>query len=160
MKDKIYHRRHRGRQHLLRAKIQGPSESLSSNARLWIALCTWRFALCICVLCVLCGKNSFAQSPPHQPPPAEKRIQYHIDLSLDYANRKYTGSERVRWVNRGERATGTLIFHLYSNARIPGYVAPKQPDEPRLEIVEVKSTEGEALPFTLEEDNTVLRVSL
>jgi len=119
------------------------------------------FPLALIFLCAVCGQTTFAQNQPRQPPPPEKRIQYHIDVSLDYANRKYIGSERVRWVNRGDRATGTLIFHLYSNARIPAYVAPKQPDEPRLEIVEVKSAEsGAALPFTLEDDNTILRVNL
>ena len=123
------------------------------------ALCPLLFA--VLFLFVLCGKNSFAQSPPHQPPPPEKRIKYRIDVSLDFNNRKYTGSERVRWVNRGERSTGTLIFHLYSNARIPGYVAPKHADEPQLEIVEVKSADTEApLSFTLEDGNTILRVNL
>ena len=123
-----------------------------------------RFALALlfaAFLCVLCGKTSFAQNQPKQPPPPEKRIQYKIDLSLDFENRKYTGTERVRWVNRGDRSTGTLIFHLYSNARIQGYVAPKQPDEPRLEIVEVKHADTDApLQFNLEDDGTVLRVNL
>lgn len=152
MRGKFNHRGHRGQ---LRAKCQGPR---ARHCALRFALSTLLFAA---FLCVLCGENSFAQTQPHQPPPAEKRIQYHIDLSLDYANRKYTGSERVRWVNRGERATGTLIFHLYSNARIPGYVAPSHPDEPRVEIVEVKSAESATtLPFTLEDDNTILRVNL
>lgn len=150
---------HREQERKLRAKRKGQSavDELTRFARRF-ALCSLPFA--VLFLCVLC-ENSFAQTPPHQPPPPEKRIQYHIDLSLDYANRKYTGSERVRWVNRGERATGTLIFHLYSNARIPGYVAPGQPDEPRLEILEVKSAESATtLPFTLEDDNTILRVNL
>ncbi len=130
------------------------------------ALCHLHFALtplpfALAVLCALCGKASFAQNQPHQPPAPEKRIQYKIDLSLDFANRKYTGKERVRWVNRGDRSTGSLVFHLYSNARIQGSVPPKQTDEPRLEIVEVKSADGEApLPFTLEDDNTTLKVNL
>ena len=128
------------------------------------ALAAYLFALgplLLAFLCVLCGKNSFAQNQPQQPPAPEQRIRYGIDLSLDFATRKYTGSERVRWVNRGDRSTGTLIFHLYSNARIQGYVAPKQPDEPRLEIVEVKNANaGATIPFTLEDDNTILRVNL
>src|ERR1051326_4428147 len=151
---------HRGQEGKLRArrKVQGAMDELTYFA-LRFPLCSLPFA--VLFLCVLCGKNSLAQTQPHQPPPPEKRIQYRIDLSLDYANRKYTGSERVRWVNRGERATGTLIFHLYSNARTSGYVAPKQADEPRLEIVEVKSGDTEApLPFTFEDDNTILRVNL
>jgi Peptidase family M1 domain len=124
------------------------------------ALCSLPFALCP-LLFALCTA-SFAQNQPHQPPPPEKRIQYRIDLSLDFASRKYMGSERVRWVNRGDRSVGTLIFHLYSNARVSGYVASKdKADEPRLEIAEVKSADSEAaLPFTLEDDNTILRVSL
>jgi peptidase M1-like protein len=112
-------------------------------------------------LCVLCGENSLAQNQPHQPPAPEKRIRYRIDLALDFATRKYTGRERVRWVNHGDRSTGNLIFHLYSNARVQGYVPPKQVDEPRLEIVEVRSADSETtLPFTLEDDNTILRVNL
>src|SRR5690242_939886 len=160
MIGKFNHRGHRGK---LSAKGKGPgATSLRRFANRFplTPLLFSRFPLALIFLCALCGKSTFAQNQPHQPPPVEKRIQYHIDLSLDYANRKYTGSERVRWVNRGDRATGTLIFHLYSNARIPGYVAPKQPDEPRIEIVEVKSAENEMLPFTLEDDNTILRVNL
>jgi hypothetical protein len=112
-------------------------------------------------LCALCGKNAFAQNQTHQPPAPENRIRYQIDLSLDFATRKYTGRERVRWVNHGDRSTGNLIFHLYSNPRVQGYVAPKQADEPRLEILEVKSADNDtSLPFTLEDDNTILRVNL
>ena len=155
MKDRVNHRGHRGRPRV-KGKVQSArNESVQAARRFALTSLLW-----VAFLCVVCG-NSLAQTQPHQPPPPEKRIQYRIDLSLDYANRKYTGSERVRWVNRGERATGTLIFHLYSNARTSGYVAPKQADEPRLEIVEVKSGDTEApLPFTFEDDNTILRVNL
>ena len=156
MKDRVNHRGHRGKPRA-KGKVQSARNELLQVVHRF-ALTSLLFAA---FLCVLCGENSLAQTQPHQPPPPDKRIQYRIDLSLDYANRKYTGSERVRWVNRGDRSTGTLIFHLYSNARVPGYVAPKQADEPRLEIVEVKSAESEAsLPFTLEDDNTILRVNL
>src|SRR5262245_6316463 len=137
-----------------RAKGQGPSESFFGiKSLLRLGLCTLRFALCAPLLCVFCGQHSFAQNQPHQPPAPEKRIRYRIDVALDFATRKYTGRERVRWVNRGERSTGNLIFHLYSNARVPGYVPPKQADEPRLEIVEVRMADSETtLPFTLEDD--------
>src|ERR1051326_5353322 len=105
MKDRVNHRGHRGRPRG-KGKVQSARNESGQAAR--------RFALTsllwVAFLCVVCG-NSLAQTQPHQPPPPEKRIQYRIDLSLDYANRKYTGSERVRWRNRGERATGTLIFH-------------------------------------------------
>ncbi|HXT64889.1 MAG TPA: M1 family aminopeptidase [Pyrinomonadaceae bacterium] len=124
-----------------------------------------RFALCALLLAgvVLCGKSALAQ--PRPPSPPEQRIHYKIDLSLDFENRKYAGSEQVRWVNRENRAVGTLIFHLYSNARIPGYVAPKQTsDEPRLEILEVKSADNPdlsgPLQFVLDDHDETLRVSL
>jgi hypothetical protein len=173
MVDRFNSRGHGARQKLLRAKSKEPSagnEPLRFAHRFALTLFPFSpftrlpfapLAFALALLCVLCGKTSFAQNQPHPPPPPEKRIQYKIDLSLDFENRKYTGSEHVRWVNRGDRSTGMLIFHLYSNARNPGYVAPQQPNEPRLEIVEVKGADGEAtLPFTLEDDNTILRVNL
>src|SRR6476619_3941481 len=120
-------------------KVQSARNELLQVAHRF-ALTPLPFALVL--LCILCGET-FAQNQPKQPPPPEKRIQYKIDLSLDFENRKYSGSERVRWVNRGERSTGTLIFHLYSNARIQGYTAPAKPDEPRLEIVEVKHADSD-----------------
>jgi peptidase M1-like protein len=163
MRDRFNHRGHRGepgangevqrasRQETLVRGVFG-----NRNRRALIAL-----SFTALFLCVLCGKTASAQNQPHQPPAPEQRIRYRIDLALDFATRKYTGRERVRWVNRGDRSTGNLIFHLYSNARVQGYVPPKQADEPRLEIVEVRSADGETtLPFTLEDDNTILRVNL
>src|SRR6266850_3446839 len=118
------------------------------------------FALCPPCLCVLCGKSLFvfilaalltstiaAQTQTRQPLPPEKRIRYQIHLALDFENRAYSGSERVRWTNRGEHPTSTLYFHLYPNVRVPGYAPPteKTPtgqaisDEPSLEIVEVRN---------------------
>jgi len=131
------------------------------------ALCTLRFALASLLfaafLCVLCGKTALAQ--PRQPLPPEQRVRYKINLSLDFENRKYTGDERIHWVNHENHGIGTLIFHLYSNARIPNYVAPKQtPDEPRLEILEVKSGDNPdvsgPLQFALEDHDETLRVNL
>ncbi|MGZ5483430.1 MAG: M1 family aminopeptidase, partial [Pyrinomonadaceae bacterium] len=76
--------------------------------------------------------------------------------------------ERVRFVNRGTRATSTLYFHLYSNLRVPGYLPPKKTesgevvsDEPRLEVLEVRTASTNApVPFTLEDQDTTLRVNL
>jgi hypothetical protein len=157
MKDKINHRGHRAELRAKRKVQSGRSELFRFIHR--FALTPLPFA--VLFLCVLCGKSAAGQNQPHQPPPPEKRIRYGIAVSLDFASRKYSGTERVRWVNRGDRSIGSLIFHLYSNARVQGYVAPKQADEPRLEIVEVKSADkGTPLPFTLEDDNTILRVNL
>src|SRR5712691_7375569 len=134
--------------------------------------------------CVLCGRYSFvlflaalltsstaAQTQTRQPISTEKHSRYQIRLALDFDNRTYTGTERVRFVNRGEHPTSTLYFHLYPNVRVPGYVAPAAPvkaepgqltsDEPRLEITGVRSaTDGTVLMYDLDDLETTLRVSL
>lgn len=129
-----------------------------------------RFALlalpfAIAFLCALCGENLFAQGRQISP---DQHIRYEIKLSLDFAKRTYTGTEHVRWVNRGKHATTTLFFHLYSNLRIPGYVPPKRSgaddessDEPRLEIIEITTADANApIAFSLEDQETILRVNL
>src|SRR5687768_3290521 len=49
------------------------------------------------------AETSHAQTPP-QPQPAAERNRYDIQLTLDFDKRSYTGTERVRFVNRGTRA--------------------------------------------------------
>ena len=122
------------------------------------------------VLCLLIGSAilfsiSVAHPQTHQPLPLEKRIRYQIHLALDFENRTYTGTERVRWVNRGDHTTSTLFFHLYPNVRMPGYTPPAdktQPsDEPRLEISEVRAVSNDApLQFALDDQETTLRITL
>lgn len=122
------------------------------------------------VLCLLIGSAIFlstsaAHPQTHQPLPLEKRIRYQIHLVLDFENRTYSGTERVRWVNRGDHATSTLFFHLYPNVRMPGYTPPTdktQPsDEPRLEISEVRTVSHDVpLQFALDDQETTLRISL
>jgi hypothetical protein len=106
-----------------------------------------------------------AQHQTRQPLPLDKRIRYRIHLAIDFENRSYTGTERVRWVNRGDHPTSTLYFHLYPNVRMPGYAAPTgktQPaDEPRLEISSVRLVTTDApLQFDLDDQETTLRISL
>lgn len=159
MKDKFHHRGYRGNKRAVR-----------------------RLSLCSPCLCVLCGKSLFgvilaalltstiaAQTQTRQPLPPERRIRYQIHLALDFENRTYTGTERVRWINRGEHPTSTLFFHLYPNVRVPGYAPPteKSPsgqtisDEPSLEIVEVRNAGDNApLVFALDDQETTLRVHL
>jgi hypothetical protein len=111
--------------------------------------------------------GSSAQEQTRRPVP-ENRLNYQIRLSLDFENRSYSGTERVRWVNRGTRTTSTLFFHLYSNIRVPGELPAKQlvagretSDEPELEILGVRAAESDvALPFSLEDQGTTLRVNL
>lgn len=140
-----------------------------------------RCGLCFRFLCVLCGNCSFllivaailastiaAQTQTRQPLAPEKRLRYQIHLSLDFESRTYTGTERVRWINRGEHPTSALFFHLYPNVRVPGYVAPEKnstgsasSDEPRLEIAEVRNASDNApLVFALDDQETTLRVHL
>lgn len=119
--------------------------------------------LAVAFLCVLCGKSLFAQTQPsHQP------NRYDIKLALDFDNRTYAGSEHVRWTNHGKHPASSIFFYLYSNLRVPAYVAPPRvangeqvSDEPRLEIVEVRSAKDEAaLDYSLTDQETILRVDL
>lgn len=126
-----------------------------------MALSTLRLAFVL--LWVLSGEDSFAQTQP-----AAERTRYDIQLSLDFDKRTYTGTERLRWINQSNRATSTLFFHLYSNLRVPGYQPPPKKadsgeevvDEPRLQILEVKTANDAPVPFTLEDQETTLRVNL
>ena len=97
---------------------------------------------------------------------ATARTLYRINLELDFEARAYAGRERVRWVNRDDKATSVLYFHLYPNLRAederPG--APPAPDsaapeEPRLEVTRV-SAGTNTLAFTPEDDGATLRVQL
>lgn len=89
----------------------------------------------------------------------EPRDLYEINFKLDFDERTFTGTERVRWVNRDERPTNILYFHLYANLRAP---APAQAiDEPRLEVSEVRDAETNApLAFALDDQATTLRINL
>src|SRR5216684_4115868 len=90
------------------------------------------------LLCVLCCRYSLllflaallisstaAQIQTRQPISTEKHSRYQIKLALDFDNRTYAGTERLRFVNRGEHPTSTLYFHLYPNVRVPGYAPPR-----------------------------------
>mgnify|MGYP001369081599 CR=1 FL=1 len=136
---------------------------------------------CLRSLRLFCGKCSFvlflaalltsstaAQNQMRQLLPPEKRARYQIKLAADFDNRTYAGTERVRFVNRGEHPTSTLYFHLYPNMRVPDYAAPAKAepgqltsDEPRLEITDVRSAgDGSVLIYDLDDLETTLRVSL
>ncbi|HEV7472753.1 MAG TPA: hypothetical protein VGN90_01820, partial [Pyrinomonadaceae bacterium] len=100
------------------------------------------------------------------------RPHYQIELELDVEHGSYSGSEQVRWTNRGDRGTSVIFFHLYSNLRsdqstpaaasAPPAVseALPAPDEPRIDIAEVKSATGEPLFFNLDDQDMTLRVNL
>jgi Peptidase family M1 domain len=107
-----------------------------------------------------------AGAPKESKPEAAARTLYRVSLELDFEARSYAGRERVRWVNRDDRATSVIYFHLYPNLRAederPGATpAPDSaaPEEPRLEVTRVGAG-SQALAFTHEDDGATLRVQL
>lgn len=134
-----------------------------------------RLGICISVLISLTCYSLAAPEPAEQQRNVARtleRSRYDINLNLEFDERTYSGRERVRWVNRGERTTGVLYFHLYSNLRFDGQSASPSnststsaqapgEDEPRIEIAEVRSAKTDApLTFALEDQGTTLRVHL
>ena len=98
----------------------------------------------------------------------------HLNLKLDFDARTYTGIERVRWINRDNRPTSVLYFHLYANLRadngstgggtsvVSALAADAvAPDEPRLEVTEVRAARAaQPLNFSLDDQAVLLRVQL
>ena len=111
---------------------------------------------------VLCVLTLHAQTPPQ---PAERHF-YKIDLKIDFDRLTYTGIERVRWVNRGEKPTSIIFFHLYPNLRagdqqLPANAAAPDSDEPRIDILEVRAGAGDALLLSsIDDQGTTLRINL
>lgn len=97
-----------------------------------------------------------------------ERNRYEIKLTLDFDALSYTGSERVRWVNRSDQSSSVLYFHLYSNLRVDvpsaAFNSSSQsadPQEPRIQITEVRSvTNNTPLVFSIDDQGTTLRVNL
>jgi peptidase M1-like protein len=101
-----------------------------------------------------------------------QRSRYQIHLKLDLDSRSYSGSERVTWLNGGDRPNAVIYFHLYSNVRPDGQsslaaitsrpnVAGADQDEPRVEILGVRSPSSDArLIYSLEDQGSTLRVNL
>jgi aminopeptidase N len=107
------------------------------------------------------AKPTASQNPTSQ----AARTRYLINLQLDFDGRTYTGTERVRWVNRDDHPASVLYFHLYANMRAPlqrnASATASVLDEPRLEISGVRAVANSApQPFSLDEQGTVLRVNL
>jgi hypothetical protein len=104
-----------------------------------------------------CAGTTAAQTPAARP---GERPTYQIELNIDFDALSYSGSERVRWINRGDHASSTLYFHLYSNLRVEGQSASGA-DEPRLEVTKVRLPATDTpLPFALEDQGTTLRINL
>jgi Peptidase family M1 domain len=119
------------------------------------------------------GLPILARTGGHGAPPlqiqaaqkADKRPAYWIDFKIDFDNLSYSGSEQVRWINRGEKPTSIIYFHLYPNLRANDTGLASNPvseaDEPRMEILEVRTVTGDVpLFFSLDDQGTTLRVNL
>jgi hypothetical protein len=131
-----------------------------------------------CVVVAASAQPRVAQPTAAQKNDAAQKesARYRIDLKLDFDARTFTGTERVRWVNRGDRAASVLYFHLYANVRGGASETPRPTtttadaadeqaataaDEPRVEIAAARAAaSGSPLQFALDEHATLLRVSL
>jgi hypothetical protein len=119
------------------------------------------------MLCVLISVflASYQELNAQTSPQADRHF-YKIDLKIDFDKLTYTGVERVRWVNRGEKPSSIIFFHLYSNLR--GGDQPSSPngpaadsDEPRIDILEVRSGANNTPLFSaLDDQGTTLRINL
>jgi len=118
--------------------------------------------LLLCVFVFLCcsAQGLNAQTTPD-------RHSYKIDLKIDFERLSYTGTERVRWLNRGEKPTSIIYFHLYPNLRSgeppvsTNSATPESADEPRLDIVEVRAGSDDSLLYSsIDDQGTTLRINL
>jgi hypothetical protein len=95
-----------------------------------------------------------------------ERHRYNIDLKLDFEALSFTGTERVRWINHGEKPAPVIYFHLYPNLRVgdqqsPANTATTEADEPRVDVLEVRSAPDDlTLLSSLDDQGTTLRVNL
>src|SRR4051794_5804767 len=104
------------------------------NAAALCAFAPLREKFCLILLCVVvCFSALNAQTPQQQ----AERHSYKIDLKIDFDRLTYTGVERVRWINRGEKPTSIIYFHLYPNLRTGDQQSLPDTDEPRIDILEV-----------------------
>lgn len=119
------------------------------------------FALPFVMLLSASFAQTFAQQPANTPPTTKAlpRDLYDIKFMIDVDEKRFTGTERVRWTNRDDRPTSILYFHLYANLRTQDAVP--EIDEPRLEVSEVRAADtGSPLPFVVDDQATTLRIPL
>ncbi len=140
-------------------------KSPQSTRKLRVSWCTFVgriLAIVVAGLTIV----ALTQAQPRQVRAIE-RNRYEINFAINFDARTYTGSERVRWVNRSDQSSSFLYFHLYSNLRLetPGSAvgssaASLDAEEPRIQITEVRSATNTPLVFATDDQGTTLRVSL
>src|ERR1043165_775134 len=132
------------------------------NAAALCAFASLREKFCLILLCVLVCFSALNAQTPQQP----ERHSYKIDLKIDFDHLTYTGTERVRWINRGEKPTSIIYFHLYPNLRtgdqqLPTNTTTPDADEPRIDILEVRAgADDTLLVSSLDDQGTTLRINL
>jgi len=121
----------------------------------------------LCVFVSVClAAASYQELNAQTTPKQSDTHSYKIELKIDFDRLTYTGVERVRWVNRGEKPTSIIYFHLYPNLRTSEQPAPTNgaapdADEPRLDIIEVRAGSDDSQLFSsLDDQGTTLRVNL
>jgi peptidase M1-like protein len=117
-----------------------------------------------CCFILLCLFVAFSAAEINAQP--AERHAYKIELKIDFDKLTYTGSQRVRWINRGEKPSSLIYFHLYPNLRtgeqpVSSNGSAPDADEPRLDIVDARSASDNTPLFTsLDDQGTTLRISL
>jgi hypothetical protein len=118
------------------------------------------------MLAILAVNDIAAQTPAQTPATPSERHAYKIEFKIDFDKLSFTGAERVRWINRGEKPSTVLFFHLYPNLRAGEQFTANngtdpETDEPRLDIVEVRAgLDNTPLLSSLDDQGTILRVNL
>ncbi|HEV8426417.1 MAG TPA: M1 family aminopeptidase [Pyrinomonadaceae bacterium] len=121
----------------------------------------------LCVLVSVCvAAASYQELNAQTFPKSTEKHSYKIDLKIDFDHLTYTGVERVRWINHGEKPSSVIYFHLYPNLRsteqtTPTSGAAPDADEPRIDILEVRSGADDTPLFSsLDDQGTALRINL
>src|SRR4029079_18589204 len=113
------------------------------------------YVVIIFLCCSAQGLN--AQTPQQQ----ADRHSYKIDLKIDFDRLTFTGTERVRWINRGEKPVSIIYFHLYPNLRTGEQQSLPDTDEPRIDIIEIRAGYSDTILFSsLDDQGTTLRINL
>src|SRR5215813_9194786 len=129
--------------------------------------CLFFVALATLAVSLAHGKNQRALAPKGEP--ETQRSKYAIQLDIDFDALTYSGTERVTWVNRGDKSSSVIYFHLYSNLRTSDQIASNAlaaqtngaaTDEPKLEIIDVVDAGGAPLPYSLDDQGATLRLNL
>jgi hypothetical protein len=118
----------------------------------------------LCVTVAGAGQDAAARQEAKR---QDDRPRYDIQLKIDFDGLSYSGTEKVSWTNRTGQNTSVLYFHLYSNLRpdqpIPANAFRDQvaeSDEPSIQITEVLATDGTPIPYSIDDQGTVLRINL